>query len=321
MNWTGVLNEGNRPMAQPVFLLMGPTASGKTRHVIDLASHFPIEVVSVDSAMVYRGLDIGTAKPGLDVRRQVPHHLIDILDPAESYSVGQFVNDARRLIREIHARNRVPVLVGGSFLYFHSWWHGLSALPASNPEIRSAIEKAAHRVGWRALHAELLRLDPVAGRRIHPNDQQRIARAHEVMTMTGKRLSDLQNRSPASRDPGVCAMAVAVTDRDALCRRISIRIDEMIRAGWLDEVSALRARGDLHPRLPSLRSVGYADLWHCLEKPGGMEQTRLDIVQSTMGLAKRQMTWLRRFDVSHLWDVENPSWPLRMQAVFERWAG
>ncbi len=307
-------------MQKPVFLLMGPTASGKTRHVIELAPDFPIEVVSVDSAMVYRGLDIGTAKPGLDIRRQVPHHLIDILDPVDSYSAGRFVTDAQQVITEVHSRNRVPVLVGGTFLYFHSWWHGLSSLPPSNPAIRSSIEETARRVGWEVLHSELSRRDPAAGRRIHPHDRQRIARAHEVMALTGKKLSDLLHR-PARPLPDCCAMAVAVTDRQALQQRVRTRIDEMFKAGWLEEVSALRARGDLHPRLPALRSVGYADLWHCLENPGRLEQTREAIVQATMGLAKRQMTWLRRFSVEHCWEAENPSWPRQMRAVFERWVG
>ncbi len=307
-------------MEKPVFLLMGPTASGKTRHVIELASDFPIEVVSVDSAMVYRGLDIGTAKPTLDIRRQVPHHLIDILDPADSYSAGRFVTDAQRVISEIHSRTRVPVLVGGTFLYFYSWWHGLSSLPASDPAVRSSIEETARRVGWKVLHSELSRLDPETGRRIHPHDRQRIARAHEVMALTGKKLSDLLHR-PIRPSPDCCAMAVAITDRTALQQRVRTRIDEMIEAGWLEEVSALRARGDLHPRLPALRSVGYADLWHCLEHPKRLEQTREEIVQSTMGLAKRQMTWLRRFSVEHCWEVENPSWPRQMRGIFERWVG
>jgi tRNA dimethylallyltransferase len=321
MSWIGVSDGANKTVGKPVFLLMGPTASGKTRHVIELASRFPIEVVSVDSAMVYRGLDIGTAKPGLDIRKQVPHHLIDILDPADSYSAGRFVSDARRVIMEIHDRDRLPVLVGGTFLYFYSWWHGLSALPPSDPAVRSSIEDSARRVGWSVLHGELSRLDPESGRRIHPHDRQRITRAHEVIALTGKKFSDLLHRPPLRAKPEFCAMAVVVTDRQALHQRVRSRVDEMIGAGWLEEVSALRARGDLHPQLPALRSVGYADLWHCLENPERLEQTREDIVQATMGLAKRQMTWLRRFDVEHRWNVENPSWPMQMQAVLERWVG
>jgi tRNA dimethylallyltransferase len=277
-----------------LFLLTGPTGAGKTEWALRLAEVAPLELISVDSALVYRGLDIGTAKPSREVRARVPHHLIDICDATESYSAGRFVADALRCIREIHARGRVPLLVGGTMLYVRALRHGLAPLPAAAPELRRELDARAGERGWPALHAELARLDPEAAVRIAPQDRQRIQRALEVCYTTGRPISQLQRAtvSPLS-DWRVRHWMLAPRDRATLHARIAQRFDAMMADGFLDEVTALRDRGDLSARHASMRAVGYRQLWAYLEGKWSLDEAQRRAVAATRQLAKRQLTWLR----------------------------
>lgn len=280
--------------ALPVFLLTGPTAAGKTDWAVRVAQAAPVELVSVDSALVYRGLDIGTAKPSRTVRARIPHHLIDICDAAESYSAGRFVGDALRAIGEIHARRRVPLLVGGTMLYVRALLHGLAPLPAAAPQLRCELDARAAACGWPALHAELARLDPEAAARIAPHDRQRIQRALEVCYTTGQPISRLQ-RATVSPLSGwrVRHFMLAPHGRATLHARIAQRFDAMMAEGFLDEVTALRDRGDLTARHASMRAVGYRQLWAHLEGRLSLEEAGRRAVAATRQLAKRQLTWMR----------------------------
>lgn len=286
----------SRPAAEvrPLFLLTGPTGAGKTEWALRLAEAAPVELVSVDSALVYRGLDIGTAKPSREMRARVAHHLIDICDAAESYSAGRFVTDALRCIGEIHARRRVPLLVGGTMLYVRALLHGLAPLPTAAPQLRDALDARAAERGWPALHAELARLDPDAAARIAPHDRQRIQRALEVCYTTGEPISRLQ-RATVSPLEGwrVRHWMLAPRDRAALHARIAQRFDAMMADGFLDEVTALRDRGDLTARHASMRAVGYRQLWGHLEGRCTLEEAGRRAVAATRQLAKRQLTWMR----------------------------
>jgi len=275
-------------------VLAGPTGAGKTDWAIRLAEQAPVEIVSVDSALVYRAMDIGTAKPPCDVRDRIPHHLIDICDPTESYSAGRFVADALVQIKAVHSRRRVPLLVGGTMLYFRALLHGLAPLPQASAERRAEIDARAARDGWPALHRELAALDPQAAGRISPNDSQRIQRALEVCYESGRALSDLQKAtvSPLAGLP-VRQWALVPADRAALHRRLEQRFSAMLSAGFLDEVRALRRRGDLHAGLPAIRAVGYRQLWSHLAGECGLEEARLRGIAATRQLAKRQLTWIR----------------------------
>jgi tRNA dimethylallyltransferase len=273
-------------------LLAGPTGAGKSDLALELAQRFPIEIVSVDSAQVYLGMDIGTAKPAADVRARVPHHLIDVCDPSEAYSAGRFRRDALELIGSIRARGRLPLLVGGTMLYFRALTRGIAPLPEADPVVRAAIDRRAQAVGWPALHAELAARDPEAAARIRPADRQRIQRALEVLEITGERLSQLQRLA----DPpplGFAAFALLPDDRAGLYARLDARLLGMMEAGLLDEVRALRARGDLTPDLPSLRAVGYRQLWAHLEGRCGLADALTAGQRATRNLAKRQLSWLR----------------------------
>jgi tRNA dimethylallyltransferase len=273
-------------------LIAGPTGAGKTDLALELAGRFPVEIVSVDSAQVYRGMDIGTAKPSAATRARVPHHLIDVCDPAEAYSAGRFRRDALDLIGAIRARGRLPLLVGGTMLYFRALMHGIAPLPEADPVVRAGIDRRAAALGWPALHAELAALDPEAAVRIRPADGQRIQRALEVLELTGERLSRLQKlASPAPL--AFAAFALVPDDRVALYARIDARFHRMMEEGFLDEVRALRARGDLDPDLPSLRSVGYRQLWTHLAGACSLEQAVAEGQRATRNLAKRQLTWIR----------------------------
>lgn len=278
----------------PVLILTGPTGVGKSDWAIRLAERAPIEIVSVDSALVYRGLDIGTAKPSRAVRARIPHHLIDICDPVESYSAGRFVTDALKSIHEIHARGRVPLLVGGTMLYLRALLDGLATLPQAAPELRRELDARAATLGWPALHAELSRLDPQAAARIAPTDSQRIQRALEVCYTAGTPISQLQ-RSTASPLEGyrVCYWMLASSDRTVLHERLARRFEAMMAAGFLDEVRALRDRGDLTSSHPSMRAVGYRQLWGHLGGLYGLEEGIERAVAATRQLAKRQLTWMR----------------------------
>jgi tRNA dimethylallyltransferase len=278
----------------PVLVLTGPTGTGKTDWALQLAESLPIEIVSVDSALVYRGLDIGTAKPSRELRRRVPHHLIDICDPAEAYSAGQFVTDALGLIAAIHARQRLPLLVGGTMLYFRALLRGIAPLPGASPELRREIDARAAREGWPALHAELARLDPHTASRVHPNDPQRIQRALEVSYTTGRPISELHEatRSPLGDTP-IHAWALVPANRDTLNARLERRFHEMMRAGFLTEVEGLHARGDLTAVHPAIRAVGYRQLWSHLEGEIPLAEAVRRAITATRQLAKRQMTWIR----------------------------
>lgn len=278
----------------PVFVLTGPTGAGKTDWAIRLAEAAPVEIVSVDSALVYRGLDIGTAKPSRALRARIPHQLIDICEPTESYSAGRFVADALECIRAIHARRRVPLLVGGTMLYLRALLHGLAPLPPAAPELRAQIDARAAQRGWPALHAELERLDPEAAARIAPADGQRIQRALEVCYRAGRPISELQRAtaSPLTGWPLRC-WVLAPGERAALHARLAQRFEAMMAAGFLDEVRGLRARGDLTARHPSMRAVGYRQLWAHLEGQFSLAEAVQRGVAATRQLAKRQLTWLR----------------------------
>lgn len=279
----------------PVFVLTGPTGAGKTEWAVRLAERACVEIVSVDSAQVYRGLDIGTAKPGAELRVRIPHHLIDICEPTESYSAGRFVADAQASIRAIHARRRVPLLVGGTMLYLRALLHGLAELPTAAPELRAELDARAARLGWPALHAELRKLDPEAAARIAPNDGQRIQRALEVSYSTGQPISRLQ-RGTASALAGwpLRYWVLSPPDRAVLHERLANRLGAMMAAGFLDEVRALRDRGDLTARHPAMRAVGYRQLWAHLDGAYDLAEAVRRGIAATRQLAKRQLTWLRR---------------------------
>jgi tRNA dimethylallyltransferase len=278
----------------PVLVLTGPTGAGKTEWALKLAQIAPVEIVSVDSAQVYRGLDIGTAKPSIRVRSSVPHHLIDICEPSESYSAGRFVADALRAIRDIQARRRVPLLVGGTMLYLRALLHGLAVLPQASPELRAQLDERAARLGWPALHEELRHIDPEAAARIAPNDSQRIQRALEVSLRTGRPISQLQKdtASPLADWP-LYYFVLAPRDRAALHEELAQRFAAMMAAGFLEEVRGLRARGDLTPAHPSMRAVGYRQLWAHLDGEYELEEATRRAVTATRQLAKRQLTWMR----------------------------
>ena len=275
--------------------LAGPTASGKTAVALDLAQHLGLEVISVDSALVYRGMDIGTAKPTADERAAVPHHLIDILEPTEAYSAARFVADATRLAAEIRQRGRLPLLVGGTMLYFKALREGIDALPPADPALRRQLDEQATQEGWPALHAELARVDPASAARLPPGDSQRIQRALEVYRLTGRPLSSWQQGPRAADNTAWPLLALEPQSRSWLHQRIAERFGAMLRGGLLAEVQALRARGDLHAGLPSMRCVGYRQAWEALDS--GRNDDLFDRgVAATRQLAKRQLTWLRSMD-------------------------
>ena len=279
----------------PAIFLMGPTATGKTALACALAARFPVELVSVDSALVYRGLDIGAAKPDAAMLRQYPHALIDIRDPVEPYSAAQFRDDALREMQGIAKRGRVPLLVGGTGLYFRALEHGLAPMPAADTALRARLAEEAAAVGWPALHARLAQLDPRAAQRIGQNDAQRIQRALETIILTGQPLSDLHAQHQATmRLPfRVLKLALVPSDRTPLRARIAQRFDAMLAAGFLDEVRRLRARGDLMADLPALRAVGYRQAWEHLDGQTSAAEFRQRAIDATRQLAKRQTTWLR----------------------------
>ncbi len=277
--------------ALPCLCLAGPTASGKTAAATAIAQVLPVEIVSVDSALVYRGMDIGTAKPSLAERAAVPHHLVDILDPTEAYSAARFIGDASRLIDEIHARGRLPLLVGGTMLYFKALFEGLDAMPAADRAVRAELDAKAAREGEFALYEELKIVDPVTAARLPPGDTQRIQRALEVFRVSGKPMSAHHNLKPqaAATAPMI---SLEPTDRAWLHARIEQRFMQMIGAGLLDEVRALRARGDLNAEMPSMRCVGYRQAWEALDS-GDHSGLPDRGISATRQLAKRQLTWLR----------------------------
>jgi tRNA dimethylallyltransferase len=280
-----------RPRA---ILLMGPTGVGKSDLAVELCRTLPLEIISVDSALVYRGMDIGTAKPSIEVRRDVVHHLIDIRDPAAGYSAGEFVLDAARIMQEIWRRGRQPLLVGGTMLYFHALSVGIADLPEGNAAVRADIDARAAAVGWPAMHRELAAVDPEAAARIHSNDPQRIQRALEVYALTGEPISRLQkSRTSVLEGVEVTEFALAPSNRQFLHERLETRLDAMLTAGFLDEVRQLHERSDLSAEHPSMRAVGYRQLWRYLEGQCALDEAREQAIVATRQLAKRQLTWLR----------------------------
>lgn len=289
-------------MSKPlVIFLMGPTASGKSALAMELVRRLPCDIISVDSALVYRGMDIGTAKPTSDELTEAPHRLIDLRDPLQSYSAADFCQDALQEMAAITAQGRIPLLVGGTMLYFKALLEGLSPLPEADPQVRATIETQAAESGWGALHAELCRIDPVAGARIHPNDPQRLSRALEVFRITGKTLTELTQQQGPGLPYQTLQYAIAPLEREILRQRIAERFDAMLALGFETEVRNLMARGDLHPELPSMRCVGYRQMWDYLSGVLDYAEMRYRGIVATNQLAKRQMTWLRGWSHPLIW--------------------
>ena len=282
---------------------MGPTASGKTGVALELVRHFPVEIVSVDSALVYRHMDIGTAKPDLNTRVKARHHLIDIIDPTENYSAAQFRDDALEIMADITARNRVPLLTGGTMLYFKALREGLSDLPAANADTRTVIDAMAADIGWPAIHRELERFDSVTAQRLDPNDSQRIQRAMEIFYLTGKPMSALIATAKTAHLPyrPIC-LSLVPGERSVLHQRIIHRFEFMLEQGLINEVRELRETYDLKPDLPSMRCVGYRQVWQYLDGEYGLGALRDKAVAATRQLAKRQLTWLRATKVDREFD-------------------
>ena len=299
---------------------MGPTGAGKTDLAAALVAEFPLEIVSVDAAMVFRGMDIGTAKPDRQLLARAPHHLIDVIDPAESYSAARFLADADSAIRSIEERGLTPLLVGGTMLYFRAFQSGLARLPAADPAIRKRLEARAAAEGWPALHAELGRLDPSAAARIRPNDRQRIQRALEVIERTGRPMSAqlAEDLRGATRGEDL-ALVLAPADRRVMFERIARRFDAMLAQGLVREVDRLRARGDLHAGLPALRLIGYRQLWEHFEGGTTLAEATQKAVAATRQLARRQLTWLRAEPGAEWFDPFETTTPERIAARIAEW--
>ncbi|HEX3603166.1 MAG TPA: tRNA (adenosine(37)-N6)-dimethylallyltransferase MiaA [Steroidobacteraceae bacterium] len=286
---------GSLPTRRCAVLLVGPTGAGKSEVAVRLAEQLPLEIISVDSALVYRGMDIGTAKPSLSVRARIPHHLIDIRDPTAGYSVGEFTLDAQQAMQDIWSRGGQPLLVGGTMMYFHALTEGIADLPEADLEVRAAIDAKAAQAGWAAVHQDLAQVDPQAAARIHINDPQRIQRALEVYRITGMPITSLQqSRLSVFADVNVIEFALAPLERGELHTKIELRFKAMLEAGFVEEVRSLYERGDLSPEHPSMRAVGYRQLWRYLAGQSALSEATNQAIAATRQLAKRQMTWLRR---------------------------
>ena len=292
-----------------VLFLMGPTASGKTDLAIRLATECDCEIISVDSALIYKDMDIGTAKPTTEELTQAPHALVNIIDPLEAYSAGDFRDDAVRLMHDIVARGKTPLLVGGTMLYYKALIDGLSPLPSANPEIRAEIEQQANEFGWQFLHDQLAEIDPVSAQRIHVNDPQRLSRAIEVFRISGKSMTELTETKSKPLPFNFKQFAIAPTEKAVLHERIERRFKLMLEAGFEQEVERLRKRGDLHLDLPSMRCVGYRQMWEYLDGTMDYDEMIFRGVVATRQLAKRQMTWLRGWKTEIIWlesgDINN----------------
>lgn len=279
---------------QKVIAIMGPTASGKTAAALAIAREVPAEIISVDSALVYRDMNIGTAKPNSEELAAAPHHLIDIIDPSEAYSVAQFLNDSARLVKEIRARGKLPILVGGTMMYYKALMNGIDDLPPADAAIRAQLDADMALIGAPGLHARLGEVDPVTAARLQPNDSQRIQRALEIYMLTGKAMSSLIAQQPRAAMPfEMISLSLEPSERSVLHERIAKRFDIMLEQGFLDEVRQLKQRPDLHPELPSIRCVGYRQAWDYLEGSINYEEMRERGIIATRQLAKRQLTWLR----------------------------
>lgn len=288
-----------------VIFIMGPTAAGKTDLAISCVEQFDCELISVDSALVYREMDIGTAKPDAETLRRAPHKLVDIIDPSESYSAGNFRSDALKEIESTLSRGKTPVLVGGTMLYYKTLQEGLSELPSADGEIRGQLEEEAKKIGWQVMHDRLAKIDPVSAQRIHPNDPQRIQRALEVFEVSGKTLTEFWQEQKSQELPyNIVKIAFFPEDRDLLKKRIALRFLQMLELGFIEEVEGLRARGDLHLELPSMRCVGYRQVWEYLDGALSREEMVEKGIIATRQLAKRQMTWLRKETHCNFYDVD-----------------
>jgi tRNA dimethylallyltransferase len=301
----------SEPSGVDCVCITGATACGKTDLALALAERLPLEIVSMDSALVYRGLDIGTAKPSAAVRAAVPHHLIDLIEPTETYSAGRFARDAAALIAAIRSRGRLPLLVGGTLLYLRALRDGLSALPRADDATRAELDREAAAHGWAFLHERLQRVDPEAAARIASSDRQRIQRALEVHALTSRPITELQRAGAGGQRPRVLALALVPDSRAELGMRIERRFDAMVAAGFVDEVRQLRARGDLTPDLPAMRAVGYRQLWRYLDGDVSWQDAREKAIIATRQYAKRQLTWLRG-------DPRIESWPALAPDLLER---
>jgi len=299
-----------------MILLMGPTASGKSALALALADALGGEIVTVDSAQVYRGMDVGTAKPDAATRARVPHHLIDLIDPTEAYSAARFCADARACVADIRGRGRVPILAGGTMLYFKAWTEGLSALPRADAATRAAIEAEAAARGWPALHAELARVDPATAARLRPNDAQRIQRALEVARLTGRTMASLQGKRAPADESASIRVALMPRDRARLHRDIATRFDAMLAAGLVDELASLRQRHALDRAMPSMRCVGYRQAWAFLDGEVDRDGLREAGVAATRQLARRQLTWLRATP-AQAFDPWEPDLSGRVMAAIE----
>lgn len=295
-----------------VILLMGATATGKTDLALEISSHFPVEIISVDSALIYRGMDIGTAKPGREVLDSVPHHLVDIIDPVEPFSVWDFVQQSRKLVTKISARGRIPLLVGGTMMYCYAFEQGLNRLPEADAIIRQRLNHEAQQIGWQAMHDRLVEVDPVSANRIRPTDTQRIQRALEVYELSGKSLSELQQNASVGFDGKIEKIILAANDRASLHQRIETRFLGMLEQGFVEEVTLLKARNDLNLSLPSMRCVGYRQIWQYLDDELTHQQMIDKGVAATRQLAKRQITWLRKQGDEKTFDCLN----YRKDAIF-----
>lgn len=307
------------PHQPPILCIVGPTGAGKTHLAMALAEHArllgkTVEIISMDSALVYRGLDIGSAKPSKAEQAAVQHHLIDILEPTESYSAARFANDARRLCEEIRDRGNIPVVVGGTMLYWRAWAYGLSSLPPADPEIRARLDEQGKLIGWPAMHAELAKVDPITAARLQPNDSQRVQRALEVYEITGKPMSELladapseDGREGSTIPEWIDLISLEPSDRSRLHQNLEKRFDEMLIGGLLEEVQLLRKNPDLHGDLPAIRSVGYRQVWEFLSGEVDQAEMRYKALAATRQLGKRQLTWLRAIAGRKTFDPFNPS--------------
>jgi tRNA dimethylallyltransferase len=296
------------PAQGPLICIAGPTASGKSAAARAIAQRWPVEIINVDSATIYRGMDIGTAKPTAQERTEITHHLLDILDPADSYSVASFRRDALQCVQDIQSRGRLPLLVGGTMMYFKALRDGLNNLPAADPEIRKALEARAAAEGWPAMHDWLKTIDPLTAQRLSPNDSQRVGRALEIWQISGQPMSALLGATqPADEPVATITVSLEPLERSLLHARIAERFDQMLELGLVTEVQALHARGDLHPGLPSIRCVGYRQLWSMLAGELDLKQAREHAISATRQLAKRQITWLRSQPNRHLIDACSPN--------------
>ena len=298
--------------SQSVIFLMGATATGKTDLAIDIARNYPVEIISVDSALIYREMNIGTAKPDRETLTRFPHYLVDIIDPAERFSVWDFVNQARKLINEIQARGHIPLLVGGTMMYFNALEKGLNRLPEANADIRLRLESEASETGWQHLHARLAEVDPQTARRVKPADSQRIQRALEVFELCGRPLSELQSNKTQGLDKDIVKILLQAPDRSLLHERIERRFLAMLDQGFTGEVAVLKGRGDLNLTLPSMRCVGYRQIWQFLDGSLSEKESISSAVAATRQLAKRQITWLRKQPQNNTFDCLN----YRKDAIF-----